>query len=301
MGHDTKVLGLLAALENGARLVAGSQEVSYQPRDKVDEMPWTDGTERYTSEQVDAAPAKPGALVAEVSNAAENRTLTLLAAAAYGALLMEKSWLWSVEFAPRSNGDAQPWRTSEEVRYSSDQVEVRPDPDRVLPAWIAEQVTVTSRTPRQCFWISGRERTEGGGYIPSVVTENAAGYLPLAGDGTEFARPYDWGKSMIEAQSLCDKQNMVTYGLSPEEAKAIVLSSMRVSNLERGGRGPDNVSPNELAAVVTEWNLRNHTGDAQWFWSESPLSLTAQDSGRLRRVEFWLMTAEGAQSAGWEG
>ena len=84
---------------------------------------------------------------------------------------------------------------------------------------------------RQCFWIMADQFEEGKGYIPSLVTENEAGHQPFRGgiDGT----PYYWGKTYQEAKAACAHANETHFGLSPEEALDIVLSSMRAGDVPK--------------------------------------------------------------------
>ena len=83
-------------------------------------------------------------------------------------------------------------------------------------------------TPRQCFWIPPDQHDENG-WIPSLVTEGQPGHAPFTGNG-RLARPWYWGKTLAEAQATAERENLGTFGLSPDEALAIVLSSIRVDS-----------------------------------------------------------------------
>lgn len=81
--------------------------------------------------------------------------------------------------------------------------------------------------PRQCFYIPVDQFDEQG-WIPSLVTEGIAGHAPLKGNGPQ-AQPWHWGTTYEAAKAEAEVQNAKTFGLTPEEALAIVMSSMRAS------------------------------------------------------------------------
>lgn len=83
---------------------------------------------------------------------------------------------------------------------------------------------MTDSKPRQCFYIPPDQHDENG-YIPSLVTEGQPGHVPLKGNGP-FARPWYWGHTLAEAQATANRENRGTFGLSPDEALEIVLSSV---------------------------------------------------------------------------
>lgn len=85
----------------------------------------------------------------------------------------------------------------------------------------------TERKPRKCFWVDPAQdpRTHGG-YVPSEVVENEYGHTRLDGDPAKFQSPWIWGATVEQAQAHCEQQNASVYGLSPQEALDIVLSSM---------------------------------------------------------------------------
>lgn len=81
-----------------------------------------------------------------------------------------------------------------------------------------------------CYYIpEAQDAAEHGGYVPSVVEENEPGHSPLLGRG-KCAAPWVWGKTLKEAQEICDAQNL-KIGVSKEEAWRIVASSLRVSRI----------------------------------------------------------------------
>jgi hypothetical protein len=83
--------------------------------------------------------------------------------------------------------------------------------------------------PRTCFWIDpAQDPADHGGYVPSLVTEDAPGHAPLTGNDA-LAAAYTWGSDLETAKHVCDEQNASTYGLSTKEALEIVLSSQRAS------------------------------------------------------------------------
>ncbi len=83
-------------------------------------------------------------------------------------------------------------------------------------------------TPRQCFYIPPGQSHPTKGYVPSLVTEDEAGHAPLAGRG-ELSEPWFWGTDYDQAVKICDKANLDSFGLRPEEAKEIVASSVAAS------------------------------------------------------------------------
>jgi hypothetical protein len=89
--------------------------------------------------------------------------------------------------------------------------------------------------PRTCFYIGGRfdER----GYIPSLVTENEPGHDPLKGRGA-CAEAWHWGATYKEARAHCEAVN-AQRGISPQDALAIVFSSMRAGRAFEFAPGPD--------------------------------------------------------------
>jgi hypothetical protein len=78
---------------------------------------------------------------------------------------------------------------------------------------------------RQCFYIPEGQFDENG-YIPSLVTEDTPGHAPLTGKG-RCARPWYWGRTLEEAQATAARENVRVFGLSPEQALEILISSMR--------------------------------------------------------------------------
>ena len=67
-------------------------------------------------------------------------------------------------------------------------------------------------------------------FIPCLVTENEPGYAPMRGSD-DLAQPWYWGNTNEECQEACDKWNLETWGITPEEAMQVVASSMRASFL----------------------------------------------------------------------
>lgn len=83
---------------------------------------------------------------------------------------------------------------------------------------------------RFCYYISPSQNPEThGGYVPSLVNENEAGYSPMLGNGAG-ARPWVWGKTLPEAEAVCAKAN-ADLGLSDRDVTVIIASSMRVGRL----------------------------------------------------------------------
>lgn len=81
--------------------------------------------------------------------------------------------------------------------------------------------------PRRCWMISARMRTERG-FIPSLVIEHQPGYTPSVGIG-DFAEPWYWGTDWDKACAVCDQANLDDFGLEPDDAAAIVGSSIAAS------------------------------------------------------------------------
>jgi hypothetical protein len=81
-------------------------------------------------------------------------------------------------------------------------------------------------SPRQCFWIPAEPYDERG-WVPSLVTESELGHQPLTGKGAQ-AQPWFWGRTYAEAQATAKRENAGTFGLSPQQASEIVISSIRM-------------------------------------------------------------------------
>jgi hypothetical protein len=88
---------------------------------------------------------------------------------------------------------------------------------------------MTIPSPRRCFYIP-IEQFDEEGYIPSLVTEGEPGHAPLTGSG-RHARPWHWGRTYAEACQACERENRVTFGITPAEALEIVASSMAAGRL----------------------------------------------------------------------
>lgn len=66
------------------------------------------------------------------------------------------------------------------------------------------------------------------GIVPALVTEGEPGYGLMLGNGP-YSSPWYWGMDIETAQKVCDKAN-ADRGLTPEEARAIVDSSIAAQN-----------------------------------------------------------------------
>jgi hypothetical protein len=78
---------------------------------------------------------------------------------------------------------------------------------------------------RQCFYIPESQSDEQG-WIPSLFTENEPGHAPLTGNGP-CAAPWHWGRTLEEARAFAEQENARTFGLTPDDSLAILLSSIR--------------------------------------------------------------------------
>lgn len=142
---------------------------------------------------------------------------------------------------------------------------------------------VDTAQPRRCFYVCEAWRTEGGGYIPALVTEDEPGYQPLTGAG-DGARPWVWGQDLETAKAVCAQAN-TDMGVTPEQALHIVASSFRAST--GGTKGialpelPEGVGPNEsdvkfvrlecrtCGEVTPEWvrdTQDRESADRIWAW-----------------------------------
>jgi hypothetical protein len=81
---------------------------------------------------------------------------------------------------------------------------------------------------RQCYYIPPDHSTfePGNGFVPALVTEGEPGYGLMAGNGP-FSSPWYWGMEIDAAKKFAEEANARDFGLTPEEAVSIVLSSMR--------------------------------------------------------------------------
>jgi len=78
---------------------------------------------------------------------------------------------------------------------------------------------------RRCYYILA-DQYDKQGYIPSLVTEHEPGHAPMTGQG-DGAAPWHWGKTLEEAEAVCNDVNLKQFNLTPLEAMEIVASSMR--------------------------------------------------------------------------
>lgn len=79
--------------------------------------------------------------------------------------------------------------------------------------------------PRKCFAIFTSQFVPGKGYVPSLVTEGEPGHQPFVGQGEE-SEPWYWGLEWDQACAVVDKANARDFRLTPDEAAAIVDSSI---------------------------------------------------------------------------
>ena len=68
-------------------------------------------------------------------------------------------------------------------------------------------------------------------YIPCMVKEGEGGYFPMRGNPAEHQSPWYFGNSHETCSRLCDEYNK-RLGLSEEDVREIVLSSMRYDSKE---------------------------------------------------------------------
>lgn len=97
----------------------------------------------------------------------------------------------------------------------------------------------TKKEPRTAVWVDPTAYVKDEGYRVSVVTENEPGHHPT-GDwpykgGVGQTRPWFWGPTLAEAEEQCRQFNL-RMGVSAEEARKIVDSTIRAQNLGRGRR-----------------------------------------------------------------
>lgn len=87
--------------------------------------------------------------------------------------------------------------------------------------------------PKWCYWVSETQNPElYGGYVPSLVRENEPGHSPMVGNPERIQAPWVWGKTLEEAQQVCDKMN-AKMGIDKREALRIVGSSMFAHRLNK--------------------------------------------------------------------
>lgn len=71
------------------------------------------------------------------------------------------------------------------------------------------------------------------GIIPALVFEDEPGYYPAV--GRDGGQPYYWGQTIEEAQRACDAANE-ELGLTPDQAREIVISSIAAGHRQEAGR-----------------------------------------------------------------
>jgi hypothetical protein len=79
-----------------------------------------------------------------------------------------------------------------------------------------------------CYYVPIDSHVPGKGYRPSVVFKDVAGHFPNGGGETA---PWYWGGDFKAALEICKEKNLEG-GVSPEEAEAIVNSSIEASIME---------------------------------------------------------------------
>jgi len=130
-----------------------------------------------------------------------------------------------------------PYNTRDLADYKRDQYSTDGVPCEVIesatrPGPIRAEIdpAADGSRPRRCLWIDPLQDTSKyGGYVPSMVTENEPGHLPLVGNGKPGSSPWVWGSDLETAQRICEEANAKTYGLTPLDALLIVASSMGAS------------------------------------------------------------------------
>ena len=82
---------------------------------------------------------------------------------------------------------------------------------------------------RFCYYVNPvQDPADHGGYVPSMVTEGEPGHCPLTGDPKKLQSAWVWGKTLEEAEAVCDSQNE-KLGITKVEAFKIVGSSMVIA------------------------------------------------------------------------
>lgn len=85
-------------------------------------------------------------------------------------------------------------------------------------------------TARRCFYVDDHHRDEGG-VIPMLVREDQSGYVSMEGPNPPESTWY-WGATPEEARGIAELVNRELFGISPEEANAIVGASMALQDDE---------------------------------------------------------------------
>ncbi len=81
---------------------------------------------------------------------------------------------------------------------------------------------------RKCFAIIEGQFHPDHGYVPSLVTEDEPGHVPMMGNGDE-SEPWYWGATVEQARAVCAEANLKDFGLTPADTKAIIDSSVAAS------------------------------------------------------------------------
>lgn len=84
---------------------------------------------------------------------------------------------------------------------------------------------------RFCYTVNANCEKDEHGIVPSAVFEHTPYHYPMLGNG-RHAQPWYWGKTLDEAQQVCDVAN-AKLGLSPVDVAEIIASSMAVSFTRR--------------------------------------------------------------------
>jgi hypothetical protein len=133
----------------------------------------------------------------------------------------------------------------------NDDYDNRKDDDAILARLKAtedEHVRLTADSePKGCFFIPAKPWEDTGKWVPSWVTRDQPGHTPFAGNPAKLQQPWFWGRTYLEAQETASREN-AKLGISPAQAAAIILSSVRASRhagQERAYTGRDAFGPAE--------------------------------------------------------
>lgn len=81
---------------------------------------------------------------------------------------------------------------------------------------------MTTTPATRCYWISG-ETDANGKFRPALVRRDESGYLLL---------PNGWSTDMEQARTMAADLNAARFGITPDQAADVVLSSMQARPIE---------------------------------------------------------------------
>ena len=107
------------------------------------------------------------------------------------------------------------------------------DDDMIVERLHRLRTELAALPARKAWALILTEYDEGKGYVACLVTEDEPGYQPARGNG-EFAEPWYLGKTENQAKQTRDDWNQRDFGLNPDEASDIKLSTLTAQVRQEG-------------------------------------------------------------------